>query len=137
MIIDVRTIEFETRVEREKTDRVKERVLRWPEEPPQQHQLNRDGARARGTPRRSSDEALLRSSEEVSRRLAQNSPTAVVRAKTRKRPPPTKPMTRSDRYFEMKEPPRTAMPVAAQWPAMAPKATRYGFCAAASAMVAI
>jgi len=30
---------------------------------------------------------------------------AVVKAKTRKRPPPTYPITRSERYFEMKEPP--------------------------------
>jgi hypothetical protein len=29
----------------------------------------------------------------------------VVNAKTRKRAPPTKPMTRSERYLEMKEPP--------------------------------
>ena len=47
----------------------------------------------------------------------------VVRAKMRKRTPPMIPMTRSEKYWEMKDPLRTAMPVASQWPAVAPRAT--------------
>mmetsp|Transcript_9660 Transcript_9660/g.21566 ORF Transcript_9660/g.21566 Transcript_9660/m.21566 type:complete len:209 (-) Transcript_9660:522-1148(-) len=66
----------------------------------------------------------------------QNSPIAVVRAKTRNSTPPTMPITLSERYFEMKEPPRTAIPVAAQCPTMPPAHTPNGLPAAARAMVA-
>ena len=41
----------------------------------------------------------------IFRRGAQKRPTAVVAAKIRNSTPPTMPMTRSERYLEMKEPP--------------------------------
>ena len=50
-------------------------------------------------------------------------PRAVVAANIRKRAADMYPMTFSERYFERKTPPATAIPVALAWAAMAPVAT--------------
>lgn len=67
--------------------------------------------------------------------MNQKIPRAVVTAKTKNSVPLTRPITFSDIYLAMYEPPYTASPVASPCAAIAPPATLNGFCAALRAIV--
>lgn len=58
-----------------------------------------------------------------------------MRANTRNKVPEIIPITLSEIYLASTPPPKTAIPVATAWAAMAPTATLKGFCAADNAMV--